>query len=291
MRVRFLGTGGSQPIPLPTCACRLCREARRDGPPAARRGSELFLPEVGGLVDASEFAPWSLSKAGSGVGSLSYCFLTHWHADHAGGLRVLGMRPADVGPDETVAEAKARTAPTLVTTRAVYERARESIGVLGHYVDTGIVDVHLLDESEAGPLRTDGWRVGALPYPLDPTSGADDATGFLFDDGDATLAVVADDARAFPEASLPADLDAVVFESGHPVETPDGNRRRDPAPGEGDLSHPEVLDRIRRIEPDAAFLSHIGHQYGLSHAELTELAGDAGYEDVTFAHDGLVVDV
>ncbi|PSQ05833.1 hypothetical protein BRC97_07725 [Halobacteriales archaeon QS_6_71_20] len=289
MRVRFLGTGGSQPIPLPTCECRLCREARRDGPPAARCGSELFLPEIEGLVDASEFAPWSLSKAGSGVGSLSYCFLTHWHADHAGGLRVLGMRPADVGPDETVAEAKARTAPTLVTTRAVYERAQESVGVLGHYVDAGIVDLHLLDE--AGPLGTDGWRVDALPYPLDPGSGTDDATGFLFDDGDATLAVVADDARAFPEASLPADLDAVVFESGYPSERPDGGRRRDPEPGEGDLSHAEVLARVRRVGPEVAFLTHVGHQCGWSHDELAELALDAAHDGVRFAHDGLVVEV
>ncbi|MXR41700.1 hypothetical protein GRX01_10165 [Halobaculum sp. WSA2] len=289
MRVRFLGTGGSQPIPLPTCDCRLCREARRTGPPVARRGSELFLPGIAGLVDASEFAPRTLSE--SGIRSLEYCFLTHWHADHAGGLRVLGMRPADPGPGETVSEAKARTAPTLVTTRPVYERARESVGVVGHYVDTGVVDLHLLDGDEAGPLRTDGWRVDALPYPLEPGSGIEDATGFLFDDGDATLAVVADDARGLPAASLPADLDAVVFESGYLTRTPDGDRHRDPTPGEGDLSHPEILDRVRRVDPDAAFLSHIGHHYGWSHAQLTELAGGADYEDVTFAHDGLVVDV
>jgi phosphoribosyl 1,2-cyclic phosphodiesterase len=118
VRLQFLGTGGSQPIPLPTCDCGVCREAVERGVPYARHGYQLHLPGIDAVVDAPEAAPENLVRWG--VDSLRYCLLTHWHPDHAAGLRVLSMRPTERADSETFRKAKRRTAPTLVTTRGVY---------------------------------------------------------------------------------------------------------------------------------------------------------------------------
>lgn len=282
MNVQFLGTGGSQPIPLPTCDCALCAQAAERGAPYTRTGCEIYLPAIDGLIDASEFAPHNLTRWG--VDGLEYLFLTHWHPDHAGGLRVLGMHDPPRRGDEMFIDAKRRTAPTLVTTRRVYERACEAVGVLEYFTERmGFAAVRFLDE---GPLTIEGITVEAIPYPLS-ADGERTATAFLFRDGEATLAVVADDARYFDEGRLPAALDAAVFECGSFTHGPDGDRIADEDTLPDDLHHEEVCAMVDRADPDTAYLTHIGHQYRRTYDDFRAMERDP----IRFAYDGLRVDV
>ena len=284
MDLQFLGTGGSQPIPLPTCDCELCREARRENAPYTRYGYSIYLHDIAGLIDASEFAPINLSRWG--IPRVESLFLTHWHADHSYGVRALGMRDPPERDGETFLDAKRRTAPTLVTTRAVYDRACESLGLLEQYVEQlEIVDCHFVDEE---PFEQAGIRVEPLPYPL-TEDGPREATGFLFRAADTTLAVVADDARYFDESQLPDDLDAAVFECGSFTHGPDGERIADEDVLPDDLAHEEVVEMVERADPERAFLSHIGHQYRRSYDDFRAL--EAAYDRIRFAHDGLRVDL
>jgi phosphoribosyl 1,2-cyclic phosphate phosphodiesterase len=284
VQLQFLGTGGSQPIPLPLCDCDLCREARERGPPYVRQGYSMYLPEVNAVIDASEFVPRNLTRWG--VDALDYLLLTHWHPDHTHGARVLSMRPTDPDPDETFVDAKRRTAPTVVTTRAVYERAVETLDTLRFLVEEqGYADTHFLDDE---PLVVDGVRIEAVPYPLS-SDGPMDATGFVIRDGDATVVVVSDDARHLDESRLPDDLTAAVFECGHFSHGPDGDRIRSPDLTTDDLAHEEVLARIERVDPDRTFLSHVSHHYGRSYDDFRRLEAD--YDRVRFAYDGLTVEV
>jgi phosphoribosyl 1,2-cyclic phosphate phosphodiesterase len=272
------------------CDCSICVEARERGAPYARRGYGLFLHDVNGLIDAAESAPANLTRWG--IDELEYVFLTHWHPDHTHGLRVLSMRPTETREGETFVDAKRRTAPTVVTTRAVYERTVEAVSALEFFVSKGYADVHFLDDE---PLYANGVRVSALPYPLEP-DGPPEATGFLFEQDETSLAVVADDARHFVEETLPSDLDVAVFESGHFTHGPEGTRIRSPELETDDLAHEEVLDRVRRVDPERAYLSHFGHHYRRGHDDYRRLAEryrkDADVPDgVQFAHDGLTVDL
>jgi phosphoribosyl 1,2-cyclic phosphate phosphodiesterase len=283
MELTFLGTGGSQPIPLPFCDCDRCRRARSEGPPYTRQGCELYLPEIAGMIDASEFAPANLSRWG--VPELEYLFLSHWHPDHVAGVRLLSMRPAPYSPTESHVEQKRRTAPTVVTTRPVYEEICDVTGTLEHFIEEmGFADVHFLDES---PLRTGGWTVEAIAYPL-RADGPIDATGFVFDDGDSSLAVVTDDAAQLDESRLPDDLDGAVFECGHFTHDPAGERIRGGGP-EDDLSHEAVLERVHRLDPDRAFLSHISHHYQRGYDEFRAM--EHAYDGVRFAYDELTATV
>lgn len=284
MRLQFLGTGGSQPIPLPLCDCAICAEAREEGPPYERSGYSLFLHDLDGLIDAPEFVAWNLVRWE--IPDLEYLFLSHWHPDHAQGLRVLGMRSPEKRDGETHVDAKRRTAPTVVTTRAVYERTCEQVPTLRHFVENlGYADLHCLDED---PFEIRGIAVDPLPYPLED-GGPMHATGFLFREGDRTLAVVTDDARYLDEGQLPANLDAAVFECGHFTHDPAGDRI---APDDiDDLSHEEVLERVRRVDPRRAVLSHVGHHYRRSYDDLRRRERDPEYDGVTFAYDGLEVEI
>lgn len=291
MELQFLGTGGSQPIPVPTCDCDICAEAAEHGAPYARRGYSLFLHDIDAVVDTPEFAPGNLTRWN--VENFEYIFLTHWHPDHTAGLRVATMRSPDPKPDETALDAKRRTAPTVVTTRAVYERTAESVGTLPFLVSEGYLDVHFLDEES---FEVNGVEARAIPYALDDSDGPPEATAFVFERESTTLAIVADDARRFDESKLPSDLTAAIFESGHFTHSSDGKRIRSPDASGDDLEHAEVMKRVRRVAPERAFLTHLGHHYRRSHDEYQALAADYDADDslettVQFPHDGQTVEI
>lgn len=284
MELRFLGTSGSQPIPLPFCDCDRCEQARERGPPYERRGYSMHLPGLNAMVDASEFAAANANRWS--VPTLDYLFLTHWHADHAHGLRLLSMRPAEARGGESFVEAKRRTAPTIVTTRAVYERLRSDLGTAEYLVERrGWADVHFLDEE---PFDRRGFRVEAVPYPL-TEGGPKDATGFVFRADGRSLAIVSDDAAHLDEERLPGELDAVVFEGGTFTHGPNGERLRPDGVSSDDVTHEEVRQRIERVDPDRAFLSHVGHHAARSHDDLQSLEAD--YDRTRFAYDGLDVTI
>jgi phosphoribosyl 1,2-cyclic phosphate phosphodiesterase len=127
MKLEFLGSGGNSPIPTPTCRCEVCAEARTEGIPYARRGNSMYLHDLNALIDAPEYAFSNLNRAG--IDRLEYVFLTHWHPDHVNGLRVVqsrDLRSFFRNPDRGLLDAASEDRPTLVTTRAVYERTCET---------------------------------------------------------------------------------------------------------------------------------------------------------------------
>jgi phosphoribosyl 1,2-cyclic phosphate phosphodiesterase len=201
LTLTVLGSGGNSPIPTPTCGCRVCERARREGIPHARHGNSLYVEELAALVDAPEFVYENLER--EGIDDLEYLFLTHWHPDHSAGLRVVQSRSMErmfSEPDHGLVETARGHRPTLVTTRRVYERTCEVYAGVRHFVeDVGFADTHFLDEA---PLTADGVRIEAVPYSLSGT-GDMDATAFVLEDGETTLLLATDDARYLEESALP----------------------------------------------------------------------------------------
>ena len=288
MRLHFLGTGGSLPIPMPTCTCGLCREAREQGAPYTRHGNSLYLDELNAMIDAPEFAYTNLTRGG--IRDLDYVFLTHWHPDHINGLRVLHARDyatharAEIGFQQFYRNTK----PTLVTTRPVYERTCDLFSQLEYTVEElDYVDLHLLDEE---PLHANGFEIRSLPYSLD--GGEPDATGFAIERSETRVVVVSDDARYLDESAFPENIDTVVFECGLFEQGPDGKPLLTDDDREvlaDELTHEEVLARIDRVNPEQAYLTEIGHQYARSYDDYRKL--EQAYDSVRFAYDGLEVTV
>ena len=63
MRIEFLGTAGAVGLPRPTCACRICAEARARGVPYSRNGPALFVHGPDLLIDTPEDIVQSLNRA------------------------------------------------------------------------------------------------------------------------------------------------------------------------------------------------------------------------------------
>ena len=51
LRVEFLGTGGSMPIPRALCDCAVCVQARERGVPYARNNPSVFVHGPDVLID------------------------------------------------------------------------------------------------------------------------------------------------------------------------------------------------------------------------------------------------
>jgi|APHM01.1.fsa_nt_gi hypothetical protein len=96
------------------------------------------------------------------------------------------------------------------------------------------------------------------------------------------LAIVTDDSGAFNESQIPSEPDAVVFESGQFADVP-------PASPEVDDPHEAVRGRVSQVDPDSAYLNHVGHQSGRSYDDLRRL--ERPDEPIRFAFDDLRVEV
>ncbi len=283
MDVLVLGSGGNTPIPTPTCACRVCEQARTEGLPYRRGGNSLYLPDIATMVDAPEFAFRALNR--ERITDLDRILLTHWHPDHVNGLRVVQSR--DHTQHDGLLEAVADGGPTIVTTRQVWDRVCDVFGQVEHFTETvPFADVRFLDDD---PLAVGETRISAIPYPLE-ADGPLDATAFLVERGDTTVLVASDDARHLPEADLPGDLDLAVFECGLFEAGPDGETLftdRDWEFLSHELTHDEVLARIDRVDPDRTLLTEIEHLTARSHDHFRELETAPAYDGIRFAHDGL----
>lgn len=290
LTLTVLGSGGNSPIPMPTCRCRVCERARAEGIPQARHGNSLYIEELSAMVDAPEFVYENLER--EDVDDLEYVLLTHWHPDHSAGLRVVQSRSMErmfEEPSHGLIETARSNRPTLVTTRPVYERTCEVYDALRHFIeDIGFAETHFLDEE---PLVVDDIRIEAVPYSLSAAETLD-ATAFVIRDGETTVVLATDDARYLDESALPSDIDLAVFECGYFEETPDETQiltETDMKILDEELSHPEVLERVDRLDPDQAVLTEIEHIYGRTHDDFRRLQRE--YEDVRFAHDGLTLTV
>lgn len=289
MRLTVLGSGGNLPIPMPTCSCRMCAEARERGVPYARNGNSLFLHDLNAVIDAPEHTYANLNR--EGIDRVDFLLLTHWHPDHVAGVRAVQARdfaPVYEREDYGLLDAGRDGRPTVVTTRRVYERTCDVAGALEHYVSVGWAECHLLDED--GPLTANGVTVRSLPYELEGDGDAD-ATGFEIDADGRTIVIASDDARHLEESQLP-DADLAVFECGFFDEGPDGSTILSPEDRAflaGELTHDEIMDRVERVAPDRTLLTEIEHLYARGYDDFRAL--EAEYDSVQFAYDGLTVEV
>jgi phosphoribosyl 1,2-cyclic phosphate phosphodiesterase len=89
MQITFLGTGSSVAIPRENHDDPLCADARKKGSKSLRRRSSILVEE-GGLNVLIDAGPDLLEQfAMAGVQQIDAVFLTHEHADAAGGLTLL----------------------------------------------------------------------------------------------------------------------------------------------------------------------------------------------------------
>ncbi len=86
MKFIILGSGGFQTIPIPTCQCRVCKEARKKGVPYSRNGPSIFIDDINAIIDTPKDIINSINR--EDIKKVERVFFTHWHPDHTEGFRL-----------------------------------------------------------------------------------------------------------------------------------------------------------------------------------------------------------
>ncbi len=284
MDLTILGSGGNSPIPMPTCDCRVCEQAREKGEPYARRGNSIFVHDENVLIDAPELVWYSLNR--EGIQSVDYVLVTHFHADHTMGLRslqALGME--DVPVTDFVGET-----PTLLMSHETYDRVIEDNTVFQHLAERWS-SIERLDDGESRAIGD--LEVTHVSAPI-REGGPRTVSGFLFEDGATTVFVSPDENRHFDLDRLP-NLDLWIKETGYFKETPDGRPLVTPEAEENGLQHEmafeESMDQVRAVRPDRTVCTEIEELFRRSYDDYRELAARYDDPNVEFAYDGMEITV
>lgn len=284
MELTVLGSGGNTPIPLPACDCRVCVEARERGEPYARRGNSVFVHDESVLIDVPELVWDSLNR--ERISTVEYVFVSHFHADHTLGLRVL----QSLGLEEPPVTDFVGETPTVVMSEATYERTVASNEVFEHLTDLW-ADVEVLADGES--LRLGDLDVTHVAAPI-REGGENAISGFLFEADDTTAFVSPDENRHFDLGALP-ELDLWIKETGYFSETPDGRplvtdeAERDAI--EHEMTFQESLAQVRTVGAERTVLTEIEELYRRSYDDYRALEREYEELGIEFAYDGMQIEV
>ena len=253
MEVTLLGTGTSHGIPVVNCRCPVCLSEKKEN---QRYRCSIYLKEgeTGILIDtATEFR---LQAVRAGIDRLDAILYTHAHADHLHGLD--DIRPFtfhNIVPvfaqEEVCGELKLRF-PYIFTTPLQEGGGKPRIEL--NQIDTAPFTIGDLTITPVpvmhGQLPILGYRIGNFAYITD--------------------------CSRIPDSSFPLleGLDHLVI----------GALRY--KPHETHFSIPQVLEVIKKISPERAYLTHICHD--IEHFQLKKELSDLNVEP---AYDGQIISV
>lgn len=265
--MRFLGSGGAEPVPAPGCSCSNCTHARAN--PSARRaqsgmvlvhGDSQYLVDCGPAVVASPH--WLDAVPLTGV------FVSHLHPDHA-----LGLYSVRWAQEE-------KTIPTFLPP--------DTDEQAGSGVEHELV--LLTNWLQLEPTRLDYFSTvtveGLRALSLELSHGDTPTQGFLFELGGVKVAYLID-GKGLPPRTVGAlgergRLDCAIVDATY-------------RPGIQDTRHNNVDEAIELGLQSGArrvVLTHIGH-HNLSRPDLEAYVHErtARVEDQAFtcAYDGLTV--
>jgi phosphoribosyl 1,2-cyclic phosphate phosphodiesterase len=274
-------------MPRPGCRCRVCAEARERGVPYARTGPSVFVHGPDVLFDTPEESKLQLDRAG--IGEIAACFYSHWHPDHTLGRRVFETRNGDFRgwpPDQ-----KRSLVTDVYLPEQVAADFRRWLGGMAHleFMESrGWIKVHVLEDGEVVAIGDTEIR----PFRL----AEDYVYAFELRSGDHRLLLAMDELNGWSPPAEIVGCDLAVLPMGIcELDVLTGERRIDER-------HPilvyeatfeETMGIVDALGARRVVLSHVEEMDGLSYDDLlgVEAAQRARGREVTFAYDGLALDV
>jgi phosphoribosyl 1,2-cyclic phosphate phosphodiesterase len=280
MRLTILGSGGPLSTPRPGCNCRVCVEARQAGGRSWRGGPGVYVHDARILIDATEDVVPLLNRAG--IERVDHLFLTHWHPDHTAGFRVVEQLSFDLG------RAGARHKTDVWLNQATARRFADG---WRYFEKVGYCALHVVEPGTR--LDLGGLTVTWFNY-----APADFLSGFVLDDGAGRVVLALDETKDLaPRVAADPSLqnaDLLVCECGlferdptgrvllaadHPLRETEAGFERDTVP------------LLAAANAKRTILTHLMDFHGRTPSELATLASTLGPGEVSFAYDGLTIDV
>ncbi len=287
MDVTLLGSGGNFPLPMPTCDCRVCVEAREKGQPYSRAGNATFVHDATALVDAPEMIWRMLNR--EEIPDVEYIFVSHHHSDHVRGLRVVQALGRDGFPMRDWEKADP---PTIVVGENTHQLLRRAHGVVADYEDWGFAEFEILTDGET--IDCNGVEVTCRGWEME-TGSENLIYSFEFDDGDAKTLVTPDETKFLDTGRLPSDLDLWIRECGLFRHDPDGN----PIFGDDlwaeetelEITFEETVEQVRDVRPERTVLTEIDELFQRSYDDFSELETEYEELNLQFGWDGMELTV
>ncbi|WP_458205427.1 MBL fold metallo-hydrolase [Haladaptatus sp. NG-SE-30] len=287
MDVTLLGSGGNFPIPMPTCDCRVCVQARENGLPYSRVGNATFVHDAKALVDAPEMI-WRMVNR-ERISDVVYIFVSHHHSDHVRGLRVVQALGREGFP---MSAWDKEDPPTIVVSENTYQLLGRAHGIMADYEDWGFAEFEFLNDGET--MDCNGVDVTSLGWEMEP-DGENLIFGFQFDDGDSRTLVTPDETKFLDTDRLDDDIDLWIRECGLFRNDPDGNPifHDDLWQQETELeiTFEETVEQVRDVRPNRAVLTEIDELFQRSYDDFCELEAEYTGLNLQFGYDGMGMSV
>lgn len=252
MKVTFLGTGTSQGVPVIACGCEVCRS---QDPRDQRLRCSILIENQGKQIVIDTGPDFRQQMLRAQVAQLDAVVYTHAHKDHVAGM-----------DDIRAFNFKQKKAIDLYATAEVQlALKREFSYVFAEHKYPGIpeVSLHTIGEEDFVAADTRFTPVQVWHHQMPVKAFVFGKFGYVTD------------ANFIPEVEKDKlrELDVLVL-----------NALRK----ESHISHfnlDQALALIEELNPKAAYLTHLSHQFGLHEQESAQLPSR-----VHLAYDGLSID-
>jgi phosphoribosyl 1,2-cyclic phosphate phosphodiesterase len=282
MELTILGSGGCMVIPKPLCQCRVCKEARKKGPPYERTGPSAFIHDENILIDTPAEIAHQLNRFS--IESLDYLIFSHLDPDHVEGFRLVEQISLDFRTWRAYPEKQIR----LILPEPLGDRVRNVQSLYGpvidFYVKRGFIKYRTFRER----IRIGSIRITAIPV----DRGDQVAFIYVFEKEKIRLVYAPCDIKPFPEDREEvrgADLLVIqpgIFETGlkHDFTYPPDHISRSTL-----YTFNETLELSKRIEADKILFIHLEEYWNRRYDDY--LAIQKGFDNIRFAYDGMQIKI
>ena len=253
MKIKFLGTGTSQGVPVITCSCNICTSSN---PKDNRLRTSILIESEKATVVVDTGPDFRYQMLRAKVKTLSAIVYTHEHKDHTAGL------------DDIRAFNYSENRKTKIYAHPRVQQAirREFSYIFSDVKYPGIpklefIDIDkekfIIDDIEMQPIEVMHYRLPVL--------------GFRIKDF-----VYITDAKTIDEKEIQKIQNCkILVLNALQIE-----------PHISHFTLEEALEMIARIKPETAYLTHISHRLGKHNEISSELP-----KNVFLAYDGLVLEI
>ena len=267
MKLIFLGTGGAIPTPRLFGECNLCNKAREKGIPYKRNSSSLYIDKINGIIDCPEDISDSINS--KNIFNIKTLFITHWHPDHTFGLRLLLEANYDF------INRKALKKIDIYISKNVYMDLRRHYPNIDYMEnEEKMCNIKFIEHNES--VEINGVRVTAIGY-----KGINSCIyGYLLEEKNKKILYTPCDTIEYEQEIY--NLDYMITECGMFSKEI-----------KSEIQFDDLINKIRKFKCKKVFLTHIeeielskfGYEY------LNKVSSEYSDVDLTFAYDGLVLDI